>query len=87
MTGYNLPPGVETYMIPGNQSDVTRDNTHINTWFERDRAYVGLEYNDTDETIIEFWDSDVSELVEDGFLDPSDWHGSMVEYYRHLNGG
>ena len=55
----------------------------VNTWFERDRAHVEL-VNDVDETVLEFWDEDVSGLVEDGFLNPRDWTGSMTEYAQHL---
>ena len=55
----------------------------VNTWFERDRAHVEL-VNDVDETVLEFWDEDVSGLVEDGFLNPRDWEGSMTEYAEHL---
>lgn len=54
----------------------------INTWFERDRAMVSL--YDEDREVITFWDDDVRELIEDGFLDPKDWLGSAVEYVQHL---
>jgi hypothetical protein len=61
----------------------SRSNTSVSTWFERDRAMVCL--SDTNETtILIAWDSGVAELVEDGFLDPRDWHGSAVEYANHL---
>jgi hypothetical protein len=56
----------------------TTDNTQINTWFERDRASVVLETLDGT-TIVEWWDDAVHEAVQDGFLDPRDWHGSAVE--------
>ena len=59
-------------------------NTKVTTWFERDRAHVALINEDTDNTILEFWDADVGQLVEDGFLRPSNWHGSMISYARHL---
>lgn len=64
----------------------TRENTTIQTWFERDRAHVMLDTANGDATLLEFWDTDVSELVEDGFLNPKDWHGSMVDYYNYLKG-
>ena len=54
----------------------------IETWFERDRAMVQL-LSDDDE-IFCFWDDDVREFVEDGFLDPRDWLGSAIEYAEHL---
>ena len=50
----------------------------IETWFERDRACVQL-LSDDDE-ILSIWDENVSELVEDGFLDPRDWLGSAIDY-------
>lgn len=59
--------------------------TGINTWFERDRAHVELYHIDTEQTLLEFWDDAVAELVEDGFLNPADWHGSMYDYAEHLN--
>jgi len=66
-------------------------NTAVDTWFERDRQYVGL-YPIDDEgkpdtnknAIIEWWDDDVSEAIEDGFLDPRDWHSSALNYAKHL---
>lgn len=60
------------------------EQTELQTWFERDRAHVELRNAQTDATILEFWDEDVSELVEDGFLNPRDWHGSMYEYAAYL---
>lgn len=54
--------------------------TEIHTWFERDRAHVELRHTDSQETLFEAWDGEVAELVEDGFLNPSDWHGSAYEH-------
>lgn len=53
------------------------------TWFERDRAMVSLQRADETE-IVTWWDDDVRELVEDGFLDPRNWLGSATQYARHL---
>lgn len=55
-------------------------DTECNTWFERDRQHVELRSKLDDETIIEFWDEDVSEAIEDGFLNPRDYHGSIFAY-------
>lgn len=56
---------------------------HVDTWFERDRAMVRLtDARDTE--IACWWDEDVAELVEDGFLDPRDWLASAVAYAEHL---
>jgi hypothetical protein len=60
------------------------ERTKIETWFERDRAYVALVDKKTGEYIVEWWDEDVHSLVEDGFLDPRDWHGSAYEYANYL---
>lgn len=60
------------------------EQTELQTWFERDRAHVELRNTKTDATILEFWDEDVAELVEDGFLNPCDWHGSLYEYAAYL---
>ncbi len=55
-------------------------DTEIRTWFERDRQHVDLVNRYTGETIIEWWDEAVTEAVEDGFLNPRDWHTSAYEY-------
>ena len=60
------------------------DDLELHTWFERDRQHVELRDPITDDTIIEYWDDDVSNLVIDGFLNPSDWHGSLFAYARYL---
>lgn len=59
------------------------DDFEIETWFERDRAHVALQDSEG-ETVIEWWDEDVAQAVEDGFLDPKDWLGSAIEYAEHL---
>lgn len=61
----------------------TRSNTRVDTWFERDRAHVNLETMDG-RTIVEWWDDAVAEAVEDGFLNPRDYHGSAVEYANYI---
>ena len=65
----------------------TRDNTSLQTWFERDRSLVALSDAGTGRVVLEAWDDDVHALVEDGFLDPRDWHGSAVEYANSLEIG
>lgn len=62
----------------------TTSNTTLQTRFERDRAHVELRDKETDATVIEWWDEAVGEAVEDGFLNPRDWHGTAVEYANHL---
>ncbi|MBX6334672.1 hypothetical protein IRY61_05040 [Candidatus Saccharibacteria bacterium] len=52
----------------------------LHTWFERNRAHVELRDATTNETIIEWWDEEVFEAIEDGFLDPRDLESSAVAY-------
>lgn len=68
-------------------NNISIDDTVINTWFERDRAHVALWMRDEDggqgqELLVEWWDEAVGEAVEDGFLDPRDWHRSAYEYAK-----
>lgn len=62
------------------------EDTEINLWFERDRAWVELREISTQKTLVEFWDGDVGEAVADGFLSPKDWHGSAWDYYVLMGG-
>jgi len=61
------------------------NDTEILTWFERDRAHVELRNSLTDETIIDWWDDAVNEAIEDGYLDPRDWHGTAYDYALRFN--
>ena len=69
---------------PGSPGEGTRlprlEDTHLETWFERDRAHVALYDSSTGELLAEWWDDDVQEAIEDGLLDPRDLHGSAHEY-------
>ena len=56
------------------------DDTELLTWFERDRAHVELRNKRDDSTIVEWWDEDLAEAVEDGALDPRDYHSTAYEY-------
>jgi hypothetical protein len=58
--------------------------TLCDTWFERGRSYVGLRNRDTDHIILEWWDNEVLDAAMDGFLDPTDWHGSAWDYARYI---
>lgn len=60
------------------------EETEVRTWFERDRAHVELRDSLTDQTIVEFWDGAVSEAIEDGFLNPRDYHQSAFDYAQSL---
>lgn len=63
---------------------VSIGDTEVDKWFERDRQHVALLNKNTGDTLLDFWDEDVSGLVEDGFLNPRDWHGSLYAYALHL---
>ena len=60
------------------------DNTTLDHWSERDRAYVGLADKESGDPILDVWDGEVGQLIEDGFLDSRDLHGSAVWYANHL---
>jgi len=63
------------------------DDLDLYTWFERDRQHVELRDPAQEHTIIEYWDDDVTQLVEDGFLDPRDWKQSLFDYAVYLQQG
>jgi hypothetical protein len=56
------------------------DDTELLTWFERDRAHVELRNTLDDSTIVEWWDEDVAGAIEDGALNPRDYHSTAHEY-------
>jgi hypothetical protein len=56
------------------------DETELLTWFERDRAHVELRNKLDDSTIVEWWDEDVAEAIEDGSLNPRDYHSTAYGY-------
>ena len=59
-------------------------NIEFHTWFERDRQLVEIRDADTQETIRAWWDEEVTEAIEDGFLDPRDLEGSAFEYAEYI---
>lgn len=50
-------------------SAISFEDTQLDTWFERDRAHVALLDSRNDATIVEWWDDEVFQAIEDGFLD------------------
>jgi len=56
------------------------DATELLTWFERDRAHIELRNKLDDSTIVEWWDEDVAKAIEDGSLNPRDYHSTAYEY-------
>ena len=64
------------------------EDTQLETWFERDRAHVELRDPRTGKTIIEWWDEDVQQAIEDGFL-PHRWtnakaHAAAFDYAKSV---
>ena len=56
---------------------------HVETQFERDRASVIL-YDSKDNEIMEWWDEEVNQAIEDGFLEPRDYLNSAIDYAKYL---
>lgn len=54
-------------------------NLHVSTWFERDRAYIAL-LDEDDRVIIEFSDEEVSQAIEDGFINMRHLKKSLIEH-------
>jgi hypothetical protein len=67
---------------------VRLDDTELHTWSERDRAHVELRDRQTGETIVEWWDDDVQQAIEDGFLPhfapDTALHRAAFEYAKHV---
>lgn len=61
-------------------TELSIDETELLTWFERDRAHVELRNKLDDSTIVERWDEDVAEAIEDGSLNPRDYHSTAYAY-------
>lgn len=40
----------------------------VEYWFERDRAFIGIQDVESGEYLAEWWDGDVAGLVEDGYF-------------------
>lgn len=62
----------------------TAGEVQVHTWFERDRSHVEIRDEVNDETLIEWWDDDVQQLFEDGFLDSRHLKSSAIEYATYL---
>lgn len=55
------------------------DEVVVSTWFERDRAFVGIQDVETTDYLAEWWDEEVGGMVEDGFFKPSN-DLSVIKY-------
>ena len=66
-----------------NTKTYTTRNTELATWFERDRQNVELSTCEG-KTLLDVWDDDVTQLLEDGFLNARHLHRSACEYVNSL---
>lgn len=75
------------------------EKTRLETWFERDRANVRLidQGAEPENELLDIWDDDVAQAIEDGFLDGKAFvmgrlmnqdrlHRSAYEWWRSLQG-
>lgn len=56
------------------------DDTRLEVWEERDRLHIALERSKDGKTLIEWWDDDARQAIEDGFLVPRRLHESAYAY-------
>ncbi len=62
------------------------DATHIETWFDADRAHVALYDSDSGDLLIEWWDDDLRDAIETGALDPKNLHRSAYDHVARGGG-
>lgn len=67
-------------------SKLTRSNTVLDIWQERDRQSVVLRTRKSGQLLAEWWDEDLQALFEDGWFDRRRLHSSVLEYLRHQYG-
>lgn len=56
------------------------DDTKLVRWKERDRLHIAVDRIKDDRTLVEWWDDDARQAIEDGFLDPKRLHESAYAY-------
>ena len=61
----------------------TSNNTIVTEWFERDRAFVGLD-TVNGQPIVEFWDEDVEQFAEDFKGLRQSFQDALIEYANDL---
>lgn len=61
-------------------TQLSTGNTELLVWFERERAHVELRNKLDYSTIVEWWDGDVAEAIEDGSLDARSFHSTAYAY-------
>lgn len=65
-----------------------RENFKLTTWFERDRQHVEVVDAAIERrTIIEWWDEDVTQAIEDGFLNHRAFLGSALPWSTRIRWG
>jgi len=55
------------------------EDTELYTWDERDRSHIELRDKKTQKTLVEWWDEEVNDVYQDGFLDPQNLHESVYD--------
>lgn len=58
------------------------EDVSVDTWFERDRKMVMVKKDDDE--VVTWWDEEVDELVDAGYLNLRDIEGSAIEYAREI---
>ncbi len=61
------------------------NETKLSNGLTSNPKFVELEDRRNGKTIIDWWDDDVDDALEDGFLRKGDLHGSAYQYARSLN--
>ena len=51
----------------------------VRTWFERDRQNIRVE-DANDREVAEWWDEDVTDMVESGYFKPRNLGESVIQY-------
>lgn len=63
----------------------TTDDVEVKTWFERDRSHIDLVDTRSDKTIVEWWDAEAQQMLEDGFFEAGPGlERSVVKYAQEM---
>lgn len=80
----HLPVYRKTLNLMPHDNVKSQSDTSCHTWFERDRAHVELRNKKNDISILEFWDEQVSEAIQDGYLNIKKPHESMYDHAKQI---
>lgn len=90
---YNVLEGTETSFcsLSGMLNECTRveiwmaPHFEATQWQERDRLHLSLTDAIDGQEILDLWDEDARQLIEDGFIDPRNLLDTMTSYARSIN--